>query len=351
MLGACALVRCYVAATAIIITEFCPICKFARFYGRMDGVKGSDGMKYAVISDVHGNIFALNAVLADARAQGVDRFLLLGDYTNSFPFGNDVADAIRKLDGAVAVRGNGEDYLANLQGTKPQDMTCEQFKPVYWAYQTLSPGNLAYMTALPETAALTDSGVDIYLQHAVWLFYRQPKIPYFWSDEYRKIAADAPLSRELYLSRAKEAILANPEAVAEIRALPKGIHLYGHNHLPFVMEYDGRVFVNPGSCGEPLDLDTRAPYTILTVENGGYNIEERRVLYDLQQVAQGMKSCGYCDYAPAWSKVMELELFSGKDYFMRFVLHLVATGEAMGETGYPVSNEVFDAAVKTWEPV
>lgn len=308
-------------------------------------------MKYAVISDVHGNIFALDAVLADAKTQGVDKFLLLGDYTNSFPFGNDVANAIRGLENAVVVRGNGEDYLTNLQSADPASMTLEQFKPVYWGYRTLSPGNLAYMTTLPETAAITDGGTTIYLQHAIDLFYRTPKIPLLWSGEFRTLTEAEPLSREAYLSQAKAAVLACPDRVTDIRALPQGIYLLGHNHLQFVMEYEGRVFINPGSCGEPLDMDTRAPYTLLSLSSQGHTAEERRVPYDLTQVANAMEDCGYNRYTPAWSRVMQLELFSGKDYFMQFLQHLVATGKKMGQTEYPVNNKVFDAAVKTWEPV
>jgi hypothetical protein len=50
-----------------------------------------------------------------------------------------------------------------------------------------------------------------------------------------------------------------------------------------------------------------------------------------------------------WSQVMELELMTGKDYFFPFVLHLIETGKQLGRTEYPVSNEVWEAAVRTWD--
>jgi len=53
-------------------------------------------MKYAIISDIHGNLFAFKEVLADAKAQGVDMYLLIGDYASSFPWGNDVWDVAVK---------------------------------------------------------------------------------------------------------------------------------------------------------------------------------------------------------------------------------------------------------------
>ena len=64
-------------------------------------------MKHAIISDIHGNIHAFKAVLADAMLQNVDKFLLLGDYASSFPYGNDVVDTIRKSENRL--------YLSALQ--------------------------------------------------------------------------------------------------------------------------------------------------------------------------------------------------------------------------------------------
>ncbi|MCL2593623.1 MAG: hypothetical protein FWD82_09695, partial [Defluviitaleaceae bacterium] len=54
-------------------------------------------------------------------------------------------------------------------------------------------------------------------------------------------------------------------------------------------------------------------------------------------------------YAPIWSNIMEKQLFSAQDYFFTFVLHIVETGRKMGCTSSPVSNDVWDVAVKTWD--
>jgi len=142
-------------------------------------------MKYAVISDIHGNNHAFQAVLADAEAIGVDTYLLLGDYASSFPQGGEVVDAIRKLKSAVVVRGNGEDYFAPLKGKDFKELTHEQMKPVYWGYRSLSPENLDYVLNLPQTAAFTDCGIKVNLEHNTSMFYQQPKIKPFWSEHFR----------------------------------------------------------------------------------------------------------------------------------------------------------------------
>ncbi len=307
-------------------------------------------MKYAVISDIHGNAPALEAVLADAEKKGVDRYLALGDYTAGFPWGNEVVDRMCGIPSITAVRGNGEGYLMDSiqRGTVEDAYEYEQFKPVYWARHTLSKDNLEYVTALPATADVQDDGVGIHLVHSLDAFYRSPKVAPFHVLSFRGLMEEKPFSHEEYLEMGREAILSCPAAVSDIRQLPKGIYLYGHNHLQFYMEYEGRAFINPGACGEPLDRNTTTAYTILVVEDGKWKISEQRVGYDVEATVQRLRASEYTSYAPVWSKVMENELREGKDYFTPLVHHLMETGRKMGRTEFPVNNDVWREAVASW---
>ena len=307
-------------------------------------------MKYAIISDIHGNIHAFKAVLSDAKKQGADMYLLIGDYFNSFPWGNEVADVIRSLGQATVIRGNGENYHINLKNSNHNDWGNDQFKPIYWAYRSLSKENLEYITSLPETATVADNGGIINLRHSLEIFFRSPKIEYFHSTEFRALMSKKPFTHEEYLFLAREALLSRPDAFMEIEALPEGAYLFGHNHLQFHMEYKGRIFINPGSCGEALDWNTTASYTLLEYINNSWNITERRVKYDLNTVAEGLHSSGYAAYAPVWSKVMELELFTAKDYFYSFVLHIEKTRRKYNKTGHTAAEkDIWEAAVNSWD--
>ncbi|MCL2287524.1 MAG: metallophosphatase family protein [Firmicutes bacterium] len=306
-------------------------------------------MKYAIISDTHGNNHALQAVLADAAAQGVDTFLLLGDYASSFPQGNDVVNTIRGLKSAVVVRGNGEDYFAALNVQDLGTFTHQQFKPMYWGFTTLSPGNLEYLLGLPKNLTISDGDTKINLTHAMDLFYRQPKIKLFWSRHFRELMATKPFTHQEYLQLARDSLLSTPGAQEEILTLPQGIYLLGHNHLQFYMEYEGRLFINPGSCGEPLDWDTRAPYTILTITGSRPQVEERRVEYDVQLIINELDTSGFTEYAPVWSSIMKIEAAKARDHFAPFVDHIMETGRAFGEYQAPVSNAVWEEAIKTWK--
>ena len=76
-------------------------------------------MKYAIFSDIHGNVHALEAALADAEKRGADKYIFLGDFLHGFPWGNDVVNAIRGLKSTVVICGNGEGYINDFHG-KPQ---------------------------------------------------------------------------------------------------------------------------------------------------------------------------------------------------------------------------------------
>ena len=308
-------------------------------------------MKYAIISDIHGNLPAFEAALDDARTYNPDMYLLLGDYTNGFPWGNGVAETIRGLGSARIIRGNGEGYLIDLQSKNQDSWSCEQFKPVYWAYRSLSKVNLDYVLSLPEKAVLSDKNVIINLTHSMSVFYRKPTIDFFNPLNFHKIMEVEPFSHKEYLSLAKEALLSRPDAVKDIRGLPKGVYLFGHNHLQFYMEYDGKLFINPGSCGESIDWDSTASYTLLDVSEGNWIVSERRIPYDFKAVADKLNGSGYKTYAPVWSWVMEKELMTGKDFFTPLVLHLIDTGRKLGRNEYPVSNDVWSIAVETWDPL
>ena len=73
-------------------------------------------MKYAVISDIHGNMDALDAVLADAEKQSADIFLFAGDYCLSMPFPEQAVQRIACMDNAFVIRGNEEQYIERMQG-------------------------------------------------------------------------------------------------------------------------------------------------------------------------------------------------------------------------------------------
>ncbi len=194
----------------------------------------------ALVYDVHGNLPALEAVLADARAAGAERYLLGGDYTL---FGAWPAETLRRLRGLEAdwIRGNGERWTADQTGAPPAVL------PAIDACRALlGPGDAAALAALPEQ--LVRDGARYC--HASPLSDMDGFDPASDGDDARLLAG-----------------------ATERRVV------VGHTHVQFTRrDASGQVeLVNPGSVGMPCDGDHRAAYAL--VPPGG-SVELRRVEYD-----------------------------------------------------------------------
>lgn len=102
-------------------------------------------MKYAIISDVHGNWHALTAALKDAGNEGADAFLFVGDYCMCSAYVNEIVESIKALPNAYVIAGNGEGYLRNLHSRDQAAWTDGQYGGLYWCYKAITKENHAYL--------------------------------------------------------------------------------------------------------------------------------------------------------------------------------------------------------------
>ena len=196
----------------------------------------------ALIYDVHGNLPALDAVLADAARQGADAYLIGGDVALFGPWPEATVARLRELAPATWIRGNGERWTAD-PAAAPERMR----GGTHAAAAALGDALVAELGALPESAPLA---------HGTRAWHASPV-----SDVRSFLPEPADDEAELL------------EGVRDARLV------FGHTHLPFARtsEFGGVVLVNPGSVGMPLDGDHRAAYALLHDDG---TIEHRRVGYD-----------------------------------------------------------------------
>ncbi len=307
-------------------------------------------MKYALISDIHGNYPALKAVLEDAKQQNVEKYILVGDYVQDFPWPNEVVNALRALTPAVIVRGNKEDYLNKLHGTDERTWIYEQMAPTYWNYRELTPENLSFLLALPREAEVRDeNGGILRIAHTSDIFFGEPRIEPFYSSHYVTKMKAASLTHENYLKYAREAVCGNPASAAKLNICPPGVNIFGHNHLQWYMQYGDTLHVNPGSCGVPSDFEANAPYTIIEYINGAWAVAERRVTYDLEAAAQGLRSSSLYEQAAIWSDIIIDSLYRAEDIMTFFIRHVHALAESFGQPTQPASNEIWRLAYQKWK--
>jgi diadenosine tetraphosphatase ApaH/serine/threonine PP2A family protein phosphatase len=227
-------------------------------------------MQIAVLSDIHANLHALDAVLAAVGA--VDAIWHLGDVVGYGPDPDGVVERLREV-GARGVRGNHD--AAACGGSEIDWFNPEARRAMEWTRATIATSTLEWLSELPERR--TVDGCE--------LVHGSPREP-LW-----------------------EYVTSVPVARANLALLTAPIGLHGHTHLPVAfLEEGGRVDVvepgrgselqlrgrrallNPGSVGQPRDGDPDASYMVLDPAAG--LVAWHRVRYDIEAVQQAMQAAG-----------------------------------------------------------
>ncbi len=214
-------------------------------------------MRVAVLSDIHGNILALEAVLADLAAQGgADLIVVAGDLCLDGPRPREALARVVALDCPV-VQGNTDRDLALSTTAIDGSARGELLR---WTREQLGAEGLDYLRTLPFSHRIpAPDGVG-----AVLVVHANPQN---LDDPLRPNAPEAQLAPLL------------AEVAPEVTTI-----VFGHLHLPFVRQVGRLTLVDVASVGLPKDGDRRAGYGLLTWADGGWSVEQRRVEYPVEAV-------------------------------------------------------------------
>ena len=299
-------------------------------------------MKYAVISDIHGNAPALRLALADAAAHGVDGYLLAGDYCISAPWASEAVAILRDLPNSRIIRGNDEAHLDIGPGDDGQ------FEASRWCMSTLSREDKAWLDALPEELTFTCEGFSIRMAHSSQVFVGKSLHEKFRTSVLPGFYPDSPASREALQDDFRR--LWEKESFREyIHALPEGVYIFGHNHIQTWADFDGRVLVNPGSVGMPLDCGKfGAAYSLLTIEDGRVSVEERRIPYDVEDLIAQVKVTGQYAAARVWTEIIFAEWRTVREKVFQFLWHCERYAASIGDDRRPFAKSTWEAAYAEW---
>lgn len=227
-------------------------------------------MRYALISDIHGNLPALEAVLADIRSRDdVDAIYHLGDLVGYAPWPDDVVTTIQR-ESISGVAGNYDSTVATSYkncGCRYEDPMQERLSHLSyeWTVEHTSSKTKSILAALPFRTDIKPlgghvAGPRLTLVHA----HTSNNLIYVEEDR-----SDAFLAK-----------------MADVAALAPGdVIAFGHTHKPWHRAVNGVLFVNPGSVGRPKDGDWRAGYVIVQLDTAGAAVEFVRVEYDVEAAA------------------------------------------------------------------
>ena len=234
-------------------------------------------MRYLVLTDIHANLEALDACLADARTRGYDDALVLGDLVGYGPDPNEVVDRIIALKPCALVRGNHDKVACGLE--QAEGFNAVARSAAKWTLDVLTPHNREWLCALPEGPTIVDDLVEI--------------------------CHGSPFDEDAY-------IFDELDAVRALKVSTRALCLFGHTHYPVTFELSAEAFdtvgpaaagethlalkpgakylVNPGSVGQPRDGDPRAAYGIADTRTN--RVELYRVDYDIENTQAKVLKAG-----------------------------------------------------------
>ncbi len=224
-------------------------------------------MKLLILSDIHANLPALDAVLL---RENFDLLLCAGDIVGYGPFPNEVIEALSSIN-AVCVMGDHE-YAVLTGDTR-------MFNPyaawsTEWTRKAIKEENKKWLKGLSTVQRFAVEGVTISVFHGspfdpLWEYVFPEASPKYLRSIIRKAGTD--------------------------------IVILGHTHIPFLFRWKNRLLINPGSVGQPRDGDPRASYVILELPS--MKVKNKRVEYEVDVVKEKMAREGFPEFL--WKRLYE----------------------------------------------
>lgn len=298
-------------------------------------------MKYAIISDIHGNNIALQKVIDDAKKNKTDAYIFAGDYCVCAPWPKEVTETLQSMKNTFIVKGNEENYLNIHEGNDGQ------FEISRWCKHQLHPEQIEWLNQLPEQLQIRDEYYNIYITHK-----SEKVIGTVEFDEFGPCliaTKNKTIPHEKMLSGINDILDQNKEFVNGQGQIPKGIYIFGHSHIQWHKEIEGHLYINPGSCGLPLDCEKfGAPYTLLTIDKNGIRVEERRVKYNVYDLIDKVKRTDQYKEAYVWSEVTFKEWIHSRDHIDFFLKYVNDYANKIGDGRRPFAKETWQEAFVQW---
>ncbi|MGH7447030.1 MAG: metallophosphoesterase family protein [Longimicrobiales bacterium] len=232
-------------------------------------------MHYALISDIHSNLPALEAVVADIEARGhAEAVYQLGDLVGYAPWPNEVVQLIRAR-AIPGVAGNYDSTTATdyrhcgcrYEDARQEELSHESYE---WTRAHVSAETKRYLGSLPFRIDIRPLGGHTAGPRLILLHGNPALNTVYWTDD-----------------RPDRFCLQMAESV---NAKAGDVIAFGHTHKPWHRIVDGIHFVNTGSVGRPKDGDPRAGYAVVEMTADGVAVEFVRVEYDVELAMSGIRS-------------------------------------------------------------
>ncbi len=226
------------------------------------------GSNIAVVSDIHANIHALNAVLEKIDELGVDEIICSGDTAGYYPRINETIELVRKKIRYHCL-GNHDFGLVEFCGITQPRFNRFARQALRLQRDKITRENVEWLAQLPIRLLLKWEDKKIYLVHG------HPNKPFEYLMGYNE-------------ERTRELVR---DAVEEAKTT---FLIAGHTHVPFIHHENGKMYLNPGSVGQPRDKNPLASFALLNLKKNSATIQ--RVEYDIEAVRSDIEEHGLPKY-------------------------------------------------------
>ena len=239
-------------------------------------------MRFLILSDIHSNIDALDAVLARTPPESYDKLLVLGDLVGYCGTPNEVVDKVFELKPDVLIRGNHDKVASGVESSEKFNRIAGE--AARWTQEALTSANRERLAALPAGPVSVDGDVEV--------------------------CHGTPFDEDTY-------VFDGDDATKALEAAHRPVCFFGHTHVPVAyalkgndltvthltpggddtkivnIQKKGRYLINPGSVGQPRDTDARASYA--TYDSKKKQIQIKRVPYRIDLAQQRITEAGLPD--------------------------------------------------------
>ena len=214
-------------------------------------------MRIAVISDIHGNLYALREVLEDIDNQNIDSIICLGDLVGYGPHPNEVIALIKRRN-ILCLKGNYDASVVDNDYTYIRDTDINSFS-LPWTVEELRTSNRYYLDNLPDNLSMNVCGKSIKFVHG-----SPRKINEYLSEDYSEL--------DEIMNELKEDVL-----------------VCAHTHIPCAKKYGDKLLINVGSVGKPKIGRPNPTYAIIEItEDKEVKVQFRYLQYEYKRI---MKDC------------------------------------------------------------
>jgi predicted phosphodiesterase len=278
-------------------------------------------LNIAVVSDIHGNLPALQAVIDDLTDFRPYRLLFAGDFTRG-PYPDEVISLLCELEACMILGNDDLGLLRYTAGQVPEEWrTLKQFGSLRWTVRHISAENLAFLGGVPDETAVEIPGLPpIRLVHGAPGDPSEPILPQGNLDF---------LDRSL--AKIDEAVL-----------------VCGHTHRQWCLRRNSKLALNPGAVAGTR-IGPHAQYARMVWDRDDFRVDLRTIDYDIASLKQAFEDRGLLEEGGAVSKGFLLAMETGHDYMMEFLDYAHRLAGQAGCSDLPaIPDEVWNLTSKTF---